>query len=185
MEPAASPSTDRRRLGYALLVAMAAGGAVLIWLWPMEMLAALGVGLIGSTPLALGLWPGIWIRRGERLPVAPSDLERRRPVWTALSELYLDTELDDSDHRRIARVLDGCGYTHGQLEEILYRELHPTLHANLLNVAGEWALFDAEWLEQEILRHGPRRLRIALIPGKWMVRTGWEAISAKLRWSER
>ena len=42
-----------------------------------------------------------------------------------LSELYLDTELDDADYDRIAAVLLGSGYSRGQLEEILYRELHP------------------------------------------------------------
>jgi hypothetical protein len=51
-------------------------------------------------------------------------------VWDVLSELYLDTELDERDSERIAAVLLESGYSAGQLEEILYRELHPVLHTN-------------------------------------------------------
>jgi hypothetical protein len=97
-----------------------------------------------------------------------------------LSELYLDTELDDRDKARIAAVLADSGYSAGQLEEILYRELHPVLHTNLLSVAGEWAGFDLEWLEGQILQGSRRRSSFAIIPGKWMVCGGWEAVEAQL-----
>lgn len=101
-------------------------------------------------------------------------------MWNVLSELYLDTELDELDNERIAAVLVDSGYGTGQLEEILYRELHPLLHSNLLSVAGEWAGFDPDWLEQRILRPRPRRSRFAIIPGKWMVRSAWAILEAKL-----
>jgi hypothetical protein len=113
--------------------------------------------------------------------MAATDLERRRPVWNVLSELYLDTELDDRDHERIAAVLVASRYSAGQLEEILYRELHPVLHWNLLSVAGEWAGFDPDWLEEQILRRSRRRWRFAVIAGKWMVRGEWAVLEAKLR----
>jgi hypothetical protein len=129
----------------------------------------------------MGLFPGAWMRRDDGVPVAATDLERRRPVWSALSELYLDTELDDRDHERIAAVLIDSGYSTGQLEEILYRELHPVLHMNLLSVAGEWAGFDPGSLEEQILRRRPLRARLAIVPGKWMVRSEWATLEAKLR----
>src|SRR4051812_21049006 len=39
------------------------------------------------------------------------DLRRRRPVWEALSDLFLDTQLQEHDFRYIARVVAESGYT--------------------------------------------------------------------------
>ena len=84
---------------------------------------------------------------------AAEDLERRRPVWSAMSEFFLDTQLDPTDHLRIAEVLRASGYTLAELEQILWGELCPVLFANYLTVAGEWAGFDMDFVEQRILRH--------------------------------
>ena len=69
-----------------------------------------------------------------------------------MSELWLDTELDAEDHRRIASVLRDSGYTIPELEAICRSEVAPVVSGNLLSVAGEWAGFDSAWLEEEILR---------------------------------
>lgn len=69
-----------------------------------------------------------------------------------MSELWLDTELDDEDHRRIASVLRGSRYTIPELEAICRSEVAPVVSGNLLSVAGVWAGFDSAWLEQEILQ---------------------------------
>jgi len=82
---------------------------------------------------------------------ASSDLERRRPVWVALSEFFLDTEFQPGDLQRIAQVLADSGYSDEELEYIFRREVSPAVGANLLSVAGEWAGFDPEWLEARIL----------------------------------
>ena len=134
---------------------------------------------------AKGLLPGVWKRRGEALPSPVSDLERRRPVWAALSELYLDTVLDEGDNERIGAVLRASGYSTAQLEEILYRELHPLLRANALSVAGAWAGFDSAWLESQILQRGPRRLPFAIIAGKGLVHDAWAALEATLGGASR
>jgi hypothetical protein len=89
---------------------------------------------------------------------APSlDLERRRPVWGALADLFLDTALQPEDHRRIARVLAKSGYSEPELEQILRSEVGPVMLPNLLSVAGEWAGFDLGGLEAEVLRRERRR----------------------------
>ncbi len=178
-------SPGRRLLGYAVLFAIAAGIAWLLWFHPWTVLAILLLAPLSCLPLTMGLFPGAWTRHGEELPLAATDLERRRPVWNVLSELYLDTELDELDNERIAAVLVDSGYSTGQLEEILYRELHPVLHTNLLSVAGEWAGFDPDWLEEQILQQRPHRSRFAIIPGKWMVRSAWATLEAKLGRAER
>ncbi len=114
---------------------------------------------------------------------APSlELERRRPVWDALADLFLDTEKQPEDHRRIARVLSASGYSESELEQILRREVGPLLWANLISAAGEWACFDLGWLEAEILRREHRRW-FRWLPGVMtikMVRHDWACIRALL-----
>lgn len=84
----------------------------------------------------------------------PIELAARRPVWLALSDLYLDTDV------QLFRVGNACTlaaspYGLDELDAILREEVHPACAANLTCVAGEWAGFDAEWLERRILRGGP------------------------------
>ena len=185
MEASPSTSLARRLLALAVLIALTAGLILLLWFHPWEALTIILLSPLPSLPLAMGLFPGVWRRRGESPPLAATDLPRRRPVWSVLSELYLDTELDDLDNARIASVLIDSRYSAEQLEEILYRELHPVLQVNLLSVAGEWAGFDQQWLEEQILRRRPKRARFAVIPGKWMVRGEWAVLEAKLRKAAR
>ena len=114
---------------------------------------------------------------------APSlELERRRPVWGALSDLFLDAELQPEDHRRIARVLAASGYSEPELEQILRSEVGPVLLPNLLSIAGEWAGFDLGWLEAEILR-GERRRWLRWLPGALtakVVRHDWACVRTLL-----
>ncbi|NLE47038.1 MAG: hypothetical protein GX614_01405 [Sandaracinaceae bacterium] len=131
-------------------------------------------------PLTFVLFPGVWIRRADPPPRAEEDLERRRPVWLALSALYLDTELGEDDHARIAEALRESGYSAEELEEILYRELHPVLCMNLISVAGEWAGFDMEWVEEEILRRRRREARVAIVFGKWLVSNEWSQLKERI-----
>ena len=93
----------------------------------------------------------------------------------ALSDLFLDTELQPEDHQRIARVLAASGYSEAELEQILRSEVGPVLLPNLLSIAGNWAGFDLGWLEAEILR-GERAGGSAGYPGpsrqRWSVTIG-------------
>ena len=81
---------------------------------------------------------------------APSDLVARRPVWDALSTLFLDTDVSILRAYR-SRVLAASPYSLPELEQILIDEVYPVCWANILAVAGEWAAFDPEWLEASIL----------------------------------
>jgi hypothetical protein len=89
-------------------------------------------------------------------------IQQRRPLWVALSELWLDTELSSEDLERIARVMADSGLTLEQLRQVYLVEVAPVISPNLLTVAGEWAGFDEEWLCSRIvrnLRDRPRRTR--------------------------
>jgi hypothetical protein len=39
------------------------------------------------------------------MKAAIEDIRDRRPVWDALSELFLDTELEPTDFQRLGRIL--------------------------------------------------------------------------------
>lgn len=179
----------KRALALVAAAILLLGFCWALWSHPARVLALFVLAGLSHFPFALGLLPGVWWRHSECLPHPRTDLPRRRPVWSALSELYLDTELEEADWERLAAVLVRSGYSLGQLEEILYRELHPVLHRNLLSVAGEWSAFDVTWLETKILEKchsGGRshssstRLPFALVFGKWMVQREWANIAAKL-----
>jgi hypothetical protein len=115
-------------------------------------------------------------------PPAASDLVNRRPVWLALSALYLDTEqtpaMRDADTKRLAQ----SPYTLDDLRAILAGEVHPACAANLRIPAGEWAGFDESWLEQRILARGRAVLRwpARLSPLKGAVRDQAEALFARV-----
>jgi hypothetical protein len=81
-----------------------------------------------------------------------TELENRRPVWIALSELFLDTNLDADDIERLAQALARSPYTLDELERVLLWEVYPACRANLVSIAGEWSAFDPNWLESKIRR---------------------------------
>ncbi|BAK65353.1 hypothetical protein SLG_06780 [Sphingobium sp. SYK-6] len=74
------------------------------------------------------------------------DIEKRLPVWTVLSELFLDTSFDDADYDRIATVLNESPYRKSELEHILREEVSPAFGGNLFSIAGEWA----PWSKDEV-----------------------------------
>jgi hypothetical protein len=110
------------------------------------------------------------------------ELHRRRPVWEALSELFLDTGIDDDGRRRIARAIVESGYQPGEVQEILWNEVYPVLGPNLKNPAGTWSGFDLDWMQEQILSGATRRtvsMRIAeALPGSpaRMIREEWKAL---------
>ena len=95
---------------------------------------------------------------GQSIPHAISmldtrQIEKRRPLWIALSELWLDTELMPADLEDIARIMADSDLTIKELREVYLVEVAPVVSPNLLTVAGEWAGFDEEWLCSQIMRN--------------------------------
>ena len=93
-----------------------------------------------------------------QLKPVSEDIENRRPVWLALSDLFLDTDTSLSREWR-ARELSQSPYSIEELEEILVTEVYPACRGNLLSIAGEWAGFDMEWLERKIQRRASSPLK--------------------------
>jgi hypothetical protein len=111
------------------------------------------------------------------------EIERRRRVWDVVSELWLDTELQAGDLKRIAEVCIKSEYSITQLQEIYSCEVAPAVFLNLYTVAGVWAGFDSDWLSESIIKTDRSTLcrwLIRLSPIQslmtWMTREEWEKI---------
>lgn len=115
-----------------------------------------------------------------------SNIAERMPVWTALSELFLDTELDDGDLNRIAERLRESPYGRMEIERILRDEVMPAFGVNLASVAGQWT----PWTQGEVHEIMVRSLQRAKL-ARWfariaasfwwrMVERDWTRIAAML-----
>jgi len=114
---------------------------------------------------------------------AEHDLAARRPVWSALSDLYLDNGEYRSSVRAAARDLAASPYALDDLREILMHEVHPALVGNLCVTAGVWDRFDQAWLSDRIVR-GQRRarwLRPRAFYGRVYARLLWRLLEPRIR----
>ena len=107
-------------------------------------------------------------------------IDRRRPIWVVISDLFLDTELDEDQLREIARVLKSSGYTPEELDWIYWREVGPAVGGNALSMVGIWNGFDEESLVNAILaRQRSWRRRFPSVTGYLgcrAVRNKWDRV---------
>ncbi|PKP95629.1 MAG: hypothetical protein CVT75_00940 [Alphaproteobacteria bacterium HGW-Alphaproteobacteria-14] len=95
-------------------------------------------------------------------PLCETEIARRLPVWSALSELFLDQELEPSDYRRIAEVIVRSGYSPAQAEAMLRCEVAPAFVVNLWSVAGEWEAWPEKYVRERVLeKRGSTFTRVA------------------------
>lgn len=80
------------------------------------------------------------------------NLSERKPIWVALSNFYLDKELQNHDFKFIATKIKESPYSFDEVKQIDKQEVFPVLHLNLLSVAGVWNGFDEDWLISEITK---------------------------------
>jgi|SRR5215472_7682823 hypothetical protein len=107
-------------------------------------------------------------------------IEHRRPVWIALADLFLDTDVT-LFYPAIARTLAESPYSIEELRAILFDEVAPVLQGNLLSVAGEWAGFEEEWLIAEATRRIGKKpiIRLPFISGA--LKKNWEEVLVLIR----
>lgn len=84
------------------------------------------------------------------MPAPTEDLLARRPVWDALSSMFLDTDVAATRPWRCA-VLVSSPYSLAELEQILIDEVYPVCWSRLQADTGHDAGFDLAWLEARIL----------------------------------
>ena len=78
------------------------------------------------------------------------DEETRILLWEAFSEFFLDTEVSDVHFRHAARIVEESGISTAEAEIVLWNEVFPVLHPNLLSSTGEWAGWSRDWLEAHL-----------------------------------
>ena len=101
------------------------------------------------------------------------ELLRRRPVWEAMSDLFLDTETRWSVPH-VARRCAESRYDDEALERIFWAEVFPEAIGNLLQVAGEWGMLTLD--EAALIKranHGSipwltRRAHGAMVQNSWL-----------------
>ncbi len=111
-----------------------------------------------------------------------AQIDERMPVWDALSEFFLDTELQPEQHERIARVLAASRYSEKELDEILVYEVYPACKWNLLCVAGEWGGFHPDWIKEKIGPRYDRRpaIRLGFFHHRWMYDRHWRKVRPRV-----
>jgi len=96
------------------------------------------------------------------------EIARRREVWIAQSDLFLDTDVRLS-FAYVARVCAASEFDRDQLESIFRDEVAPIVESNLLDIAGDWAGFPEDWLVSSIVARletdgaGNYRLRTSVL----------------------
>ena len=114
----------------------------------------------------------------------------RKPVWKALSNFYLDTELDETDYDYISKTLIETGIELTELKEIDLYEVFPTLQMNLLSSVGVWDGFEDKWLFKQCLINHTKRLKskpfriYTRFKNKlhyWMRKKHWEEIDKRMQ----
>jgi hypothetical protein len=96
----------------------------------------------------------------------PFTITERKPIWVALSKLYLDTELSESTLLSIVETFKKSVFTLAEIKKIDRTEVFPVLQVNLVSVAGEWAGFDEEWLVETIVSSLEKRNAVTNIVNK-------------------
>jgi hypothetical protein len=81
-----------------------------------------------------------------------TELHLRLPVWSALAELFADSELSTKDKQHLAIRLRESRYSVEEIELILRDEVFPTFGGNLLTTAGNWTGWSDEEVQQRVLQ---------------------------------
>lgn len=113
--------------------------------------------------------------------MTPAELERRRPLWAAMSDLFLDTEVRWSVPA-LARACAASGYDDEVLERIFWVEVFPEAVGNLLSVAGEWAVLSLDEAALVKRAHRDRVPWLARRASGWLVERPWRATRALAPW---
>ena len=106
-----------------------------------------------------------------------AEVEERRPVWDALSCLFLRAETRPLEGMIVDR-LARSPYTLDEIEDILVREVRPVCRWNAL--VWDHITFDEEWLVREIRRRKSRLVRFPtlgpVVRAMLAVRPQWRRI---------
>lgn len=90
-----------------------------------------------------------------KIMLRDEEIEKRKPLWRVLSDLWLDTEPTELTYQSIVREILNISYSFETAETIMTEEVAPVVYSNLFNIfpGGTWDGFDDEWLYSSILQN--------------------------------
>ena len=99
-------------------------------------------------------------------------INQRKPLWLALSDLFLDTELEEFTLTHIAKTMKESGYSLKEINAILMLEVFPVCISNLYPLpGGVWSGFDENDLVKAIISaKRPNRFK------QWILRRSFKLI---------
>lgn len=110
----------------------------------------------------------------------PAEIVRLVPLWTALADLFLDTDAMLSVPY-IARTIVEGGFTVAEAEHALRWDVRPAFYRNLLSIAGEWAGWPEDYVRERVLAmRGARLERLILGSEFFFPRVEWAAVVAQV-----
>lgn len=114
------------------------------------------------------------------MPLTVTDLERRRRLWAAMSDLFLDTETR-WNVPFVGRACAESTLDDAALERVFWCEVFPLAIDNLHDIAGEWAMLELP--EPALIERAERqeRDRVRELTSAWMVTHTWTASLALCR----
>ncbi|WP_235296562.1 DUF7079 family protein [Portibacter marinus] len=111
----------------------------------------------------------------------------RKNLWIALSELYVDNEIQEYDLQQIVKAIDKGQFTLKEAKRINREEVFSVLKYNLMGIAGNWTGFDPEWLIGRITHYLEWKVLFLNWPNsilyfsrRKMFRKEWQIIESKL-----
>ena len=87
-------------------------------------------------------------RNGQ--PLSQDDRKRRAPLWVALADLFLDTEMQVEHYAAVRQAALTGGFAAAEVKAILLGEVMPVFGFNAIDIAGEWAGFEPEWAAERV-----------------------------------
>ena len=106
-----------------------------------------------------------------------SPIAARRAVWIAQTDLFLDTDVR-LHYAHLAYVAANSPFSLAELESIFRDEVAPVFEYNLMDIAGEWAMFADDDVIESVEGYLAKHL---VLSGKDCVEVG-RRITCMARW---
>jgi hypothetical protein len=123
--------------------------------------------------------------------LSEDEIARRTPMWCALAELFLDTEMEVRNYRDVAEAAQAGGFSIEEVRRILEAEVFPAFVFNILDIAGEWAGFHPDDVRKRVLGvlgqisgYRPRNPSWTLLFRSKFMATEWPKVEAALEGRE-
>ena len=114
--------------------------------------------------------------------LSAEEIERRLPLWIALSDLFLDTEPIPSTYQHIACTIIDRGFQPENAEAIFREDVAPAFWINLLAPAGEWQGWNDSLVRERVIksRRSPISRFAAWLFCRRIVDEEWAKVAALL-----